>query len=397
MTRLSAILRKTIFSVYILCLCCFSSAHLYAELLTSPTFGYAIDLPEGFNFVDKTSDNKRYLFTYSLLPVQLAITVYDSSFSKSSKDALGKSLKKVGAQGDIDSVIWRHTECALSNFTMKTSDNSPSYKGWATAVYLQQKKDYLILLCFAPKKNITTCEQVILSVLDSLMIDSGSYHESGLITKYAYQNKNPTPITINIDGTTINTTIDKEDSEGSLFVIQREYAILTMYANQKNWEEAWQRYYRMIYRDSCGRLKRPAFDIYTSLYTEAVQANSKDINLYITKKLLKWVQGFKFIRDSNNADFVPIIDALQSKPCDCDCRSLLLCTILKQYGIDSMLFISKEYSHAVFGVDLNAKGAVIKFSGKNFLLGETTAHVTLGLIAQTMSDPTKWIPVELYK
>ena len=71
-----------------------------------------------------------------------------------------------------------------------------------------------------------------------------------------------------------------------------------------------------------------------------------------------------------------------------------MCIILKQNGIDTSLFISREYSHAVYGAELNAEGAKIKVGEKEFLLGETTVkNLKPGLIAQDQNDTEKWIPV----
>ena len=71
-----------------------------------------------------------------------------------------------------------------------------------------------------------------------------------------------------------------------------------------------------------------------------------------------------------------------------------MCILLKQNGINATLFISREYSHAVYGAQLNAEGAKINVNGKDFLLGETTVkNLKPGLIAQEQNDTEKWIPV----
>ena len=59
-----------------------------------------------------------------------------------------------------------------------------------------------------------------------------------------------------------------------------------------------------------------------------------------------------------------------------------------------MLFISPHFSHAFFGIDIEGKGARLEQDGTNYLLGETTAQVDLGLVPQDMSDSTKWFGIE---
>ena len=75
---------------------------------------------------------------------------------------------------------------------------------------------------------------------------------------------------------------------------------------------------------------------------------------------------------------------------------MLLCILLAQNGIKTNLFISREYSHAVYGADINSQGAKIEVNGREYLLGETTVkNLKPGLIAQEQSDTEKWIPVPL--
>ena len=62
-------------------------------------------------------------------------------------------------------------------------------------------------------------------------------------------------------------------------------------------------------------------------------------------------------------------------------------------NMDTVLFVSSVYSHAMLGVDLNLAGAKINVNGKDYLLGETTAQVPIGRVAQEMSVTENWIPV----
>ena len=111
--------------------------------------------------------------------------------------------------------------------------------------------------------------------------------------------------------------------------------------------------------------------------------------------LLDWVQDFKYRRDSKGTDFTPVTASVQGVGSDCDSRSLLMCILLEHMGIKSELFISREYSHSVFGLAVRHNGALINVDGTDFVLGETTAKVNFGLIAQEQSDTKKWIPVDL--
>ena len=126
--------------------------------------------------------------------------------------------------------------------------------------------------------------------------------------------------------------------------------------------------------------------------------NPGNPNQSLNETLLNWVQNFEYVRTSGSkkSDFTNVIDVLCGKGNDCDSRSMLMCCIMQNLGVKSELFISRIYSHAVYGLDLNIPGAKIEVNGINFLLNETTArNIKPGLIAQDQCDTEKWIPVNL--
>ena len=170
--------------------------------------------------------------------------------------------------------------------------------------------------------------------------------------------------------------------------------MLKLFADTELWVQAWQRYYRQIYRDAYHRLKRPAFDIYAALYRSDTLERSKKEPAEITKELLNWVQSFEYQRDTINSDFVSLPAVLSGESgSDCDSRSMLLAILLRQMNIETVIFVSPIYSHAMLGVNLNLPGAKIQVDGTEFLLGETTDSVELGLVAKEMSVTENWLPV----
>ena len=73
---------------------------------------------------------------------------------------------------------------------------------------------------------------------------------------------------------------------------------------------------------------------------------------------------------------------------------MLISILLNYAGLDSAILISREYSHAVVVTDIPAPGQTFSMeNGREYLIGETTAKVTWGMIAQEHSDRTKWIAV----
>ncbi|MCK9170073.1 MAG: hypothetical protein M0P01_06620 [Treponema sp.] len=388
---------KRFFLITIVCLL-LTAVTLPAESVTDNEFGWSLDLPEGFKVDDHTDDGMSYLFSHDRMPVSLAVKLYEKGTYTSADDALSGAVAKLPA-GTCRKTqfIWRNTDCALGTFSMTLGQKE--YAGWAEAVTLPEKQTQIVLLCYADTKIKKDCEQFIMSVLNSLTIDRGSIFEPGIIASYAFPPTEKQNVTLTINGHDIQTQLDKDDIAAAEFVVNCEYAVLTLYADNAKWQQAWQRYYRLIFRDSCGRLKKASFDISNALSSDAKKLNPENPDEGMAQLLLTWTQGFTYEREKDNADFTPLPAVLTGKGSDCDSRSLLACVLLENMGTKTALFISREYSHAVFGADVAslsaAENARMTAGDTDFLLGETTAHVNMGLIARDMQDTGKWIPVEL--
>lgn len=365
-----------------------------AEILVSENWGYALDLPEGFTLTQKNDEGDSYLFEHTILPVQVVVRLYPITRFDTSKKALDFSFSSLNASGETTEVDWRNADCLLSNFSM--SLNNTGYEGWALTTSLPEKKGILLVMAYSSKQYASDCEQFVLSVIDSINIDRGSFYTAGPVTTFAFPPEGDITETVTINDTDIEVILDKSDDMANQFVIDREYAVLTLYASSDLWREAWKRYYRLVYRDAYSRMQRAAFSIYGSLYPTAFQMNANNPQLAMAQLLLSWTQTFDYDRNPTGSDFTSLPAIFMGKGSDCDARALLLAVLNTHMGTDSAIFVSNEYKHAVFGAVLDAPGAKIEVNGKNFLLGETTAPVNIGLIASDMNDTDKWIPVLSY-
>ena len=74
---------------------------------------------------------------------------------------------------------------------------------------------------------------------------------------------------------------------------------------------------------------------------------------------------------------------------------MLVSAILNLCGYDTIMLVSREYSHAVAATCIEAPGQKyhLKENDKDYIFGETTEKITWGMIAQNHSDRTKWIPI----
>lgn len=368
------------------------TSYSFSEQITDRDFGFSLDIPEGFEIADYTEDGMSYVFSHPNIPVTLVMKLTEEKNAKSAAEVLNINLKKLNASGETDSFKWNGTVCGISYFSMSLDDN---YSGWAVSAPVKTQDYYVILLCYAPESK-KGCDQFIISTINSLSINNEYLNTPGIITSYAFPPEGSESVLLKIGGKEIKTSLDKSDEEAAKFVIELEYSVLNLYANHKMWKEAWQRYYRMIYRDNAGRLQQTAKNIYDSIYPELKKSKPQDADIKYAQALLSWVQTFGYERAQSKieSDFTSLPASIKGKGSDCDSRSMLVSVLLNYTGIDTAMLISREYSHAVVVTDIPAPGQTFTMeNGREYLFGETTARVTWGMLAQDQADRTKWIPV----
>lgn len=369
---------------------------LYTEQILDKDFGFSLDIPEGFEIQSYTKDGSSYLFSHPNIPVTLALKLTFEDSNSSSAKTLSTALTKLNAEYDIDSFSWNNITCSVANFNMNLDQD---YTGWATSSPTKKDGYYLVLICYSPTNKEKACEQFIMSTLNSLCIDQNFYNTPGIITSYAFPKEGNSKISITINGQKIQTIQDKVDKDAAQFVVDMEYSVLTLYSKHKSWKEAWQRYYRLIYRDSFTRMQNLSSTIYETYYEECKIKNPKNPNITYAQMLLSWVQNFSYERAKNkkDSDFTCLPSVICGEGSDCDSRSLLLCVLLKSIGIETIFLFSPEYSHAIVATQIQAPGQQYKLEGveQGFIFGETTAKVTWGMIAKDHADQNKWIPVIL--
>ena len=388
MTRL-----KSLFAFLLISFVFLSAAS--AEILIDETYDFSMDIPEGYELKENSPDSNSYCFEHPNIPVTFVLKVVTDTKMYSTYSALSDSLNKLNAQREMDSTVWNDTSCSIANIEF-TLDQK--YSGWAVSAPLAKDNTFVVLLCYSPSSQYEKCVNFILATLNSLCVSADYYNTPGIITTYAYPKLGNHKYTVDIGNKNISFLLDDADIEASEFVINMEYAVLILYAKHNLWQEAWQRYYRMIYRDCFGRLENFSDKVINTLFEEGRLQNPDNPELYFAQQLLTWTQGFEYERLKNRStDLTSPVAAVVGDGNDCDCRSLLICILARASGIESILLISNEYSHAMPAIEINALGQKYIPAGtdREFIMGETTAPVTWGLISADMQDREKWIPVYL--
>ncbi len=380
----------------------FCSTLAFAENISDSVYNYSLDVPEGFELAEISDDQMSYHFTHPNYPVQFILKVYDRAVTgntgSTADEVLRTALKKLSASMEIDTFAWnKNPICAISDFSM-TLDQQ--YSGWAICAPLEKQGAFVVVLAYTTADTRQSCNPFIMSILNSLCTDENFYCYPGIIATYAFPYEGYREISLNIQNNLITTEIDKSDIDAAQFVLEMEYNVLLLYSKHNLWKEAWQRYYRMVYRDSYGRLIPVSTAVIEKLYPLCEKANPSNPSLTYAQTILSWVQTFDYKRDNQSAsttDFTNLPAVLCGKGNDCDSRSMLVCVLLRAAGFESFMLISREYSHAMTTFENPAPGQKYEVEGteREFLMGETTAKVTWGTIAQEHADRSKWIPVFL--
>lgn len=384
-------LQKTFF-IIILSLFFYSAQKLNCEILYSPSWGYSLDLPEGFVLVEK-NDSDKYLFQHSIQPVDLQIILYTKAKYKNIESLSENIFSQMDMTHQDMNFIWCENKClfSLTSFNLSGQNKKIQMAGWVLIIELNQEKGWLVLFSYTESTKAKECEALMISALDSVFINEISYIEPGPITSVLYPKKGEENISYDFNGKKINIVIDKSDFEAGQSVIDREFSLLTTYLKTNYVEKAWQRYYKMIFRDSWRRILPISFAVNLELKSK----NKLNAN-QTAAEILKLLQGFTYTRQQDGSDFINLTQTFIESTGDCDSRSLLMVLILKQLGIDSILLVSPKHAHALSAVKISGDGAFFEYNGKRYLIAETTAKVKIGQIAQDMANLEDWFPVEFY-
>ncbi len=371
-------------------LACFTFSSAFALYINDGAWGYSMDLPEGYSLRDGNGKN-RYHFTNAGLPVELIVSLYTKEERTSSKEAAQSVLEQLGARTtNFAQSIWRESETTIAQFDMIL--NAEDLGGWILAIELKNNKGYAVFLSFTAKAEELTYQHVLISCLDSISVDKQGWHETGPMTSFIYQNEGTISQDIQVNGKTISISMDKIDAEANQYIVDREFYILSMYANSPLWQEAWQRYYRLIYRDAYKRLERTSDMLYRGITSNTAMSDYDFANT-----ILKWTQTFTYARNFEGSDFTSVPALAQGVGGDCDSRAMLFTVIMRHLGYNATLFVSRDYAHALAAIELETEGGVrIEFVDTHYLLGETTTDINLGSIFEEHKDGSKWLGIPIY-
>jgi hypothetical protein len=251
----------------------------------------------------------------------------------------------------------------------------------------------LAAVAFAETGYLEAYREMLLSLLDSLSLGEAGLINPGPVS--LFESPLPAPdkelYSLSFDGQSLAVAYSPAAAEASQQLIEREAEVLNVYGGTRYANQAWTRYYRLIYRDLYGRLS----PVYAALRQHLSGEELGDREL--AALLLRWVQGFDYTRTGTLSDCLSPISAALGSEGDCDSRGLLYVTMLHRFGIDAILMVSSRYSHSVAAVDVPGEGARFPHKGKEYLIAETTENVKLGLIDRRMSAIEGWLGIDFIR
>jgi len=359
---------------------------LPAAPLYFPAWGFRLDLPEGYTLVEGNNKD-RYSFQ-GPQGARFDIAVYNGVYPDVAE--LSNDIeRRLGNKGDI--AFFEYGTKAAVLMELRFGDSA----GWGLCVELGDANGtgavpLLLVLSYASAAlpaGKTDMDLYHLSALDSLTPSEAEKRYPGPVMEFSYPRGSPRETAI--AGTNLKAMIRENDAEAAQALVDREFALLRAYQFTPDWQEAWIRFYRMIYRDSWDRV------------TDALSRLERDWNKGANKrafaeKALVFVQGFQYERNLAGSDFVNLVSAVTEGRGDCDSRAMIWAMILTQARIPAAIMVSRDYSHAMGLADVSGSGARFKAGGTNWLVAETTAKVGIGSISKDMSNTASWLGVLFY-
>jgi hypothetical protein len=365
----------------------FQAKEASCELLKSSS-GFFVDMPAGFTL--KEGDGKtRFSFEDPNGGMEFDIRVYEAERFPASEAMAEDVATRLKSEGERESFPYEGRQAVLAE--LRFALNGSAMRGYGMFLAGRKAEKGFALLAYCDERKFEAYADFILSCIDAFSVDRAARRDPGPISQYLL----PWPADrketkqVNLPGNLkVGLPWSPEEAQQETDTAGREYRVLNTYAqNEKLWVDAWSRFYRMVFRESAARLDRLAIEISRGLPPNDPTESAR--------RLLAWVQGFVYERDPKGIDFVtPMVGAYEARG-DCDSRAVVMAAILERLGVDCVLMVSHEYSHAMLAVDVPGGGQRFPWKGKQYLVAETTAHVGLGMIASTQTDWGKWIGVDL--
>ncbi len=359
----------------------------------NPVHGYSVDLPVGWIEADNSNpDHIGFLSPNADAMVQIIAldpAPGGSDAAGSGSEIAHHVLDQLGAEGEPEPFSYQDRPAAISELAFTTG--GIEVQGYL--VTIAHRRAGFAILAFAAIDSYETAHDYLLSAIDSFSLDEESRLSPGPVSQYFYPFPAPNArdASIRFAGSRLPFAVDANEIDATEVLVDREARVLAPYGavDREVANDAWRRYFRLIYRDNYMRLEPLSQEIRARLEADRVP------RVDYPEVLLSWLQGFDYVRTGGLADFQPPVSCLATASGDCDSLAMTYAILLHHLGFDAILMVSDRYAHAIAAVDVQGPGARFAFEGRDWLVAELTADVPLGRIAAEMADPDGWLGVRL--
>jgi hypothetical protein len=304
-------------------------------------------------------------------------------------DSLIETVRPEGAEGDVIGFPCWNGMVALADWTFSASGGM--VRGWflfSTGAGADVK-----VSAIAAAGDFIEQQPFLLSVLDSYVPSAEWALSPGAVGTFLELSGEQSRVSIRVpfNGRTLEWAGLPAADQASQDVIEREALVLSAYSNTPElFYPAWERYYRLIFRDSYSRLT-PMW----KAISEGVLSLGSRPEREFAETLLAWLQSFEFGSTEGFSDLLAPSKACSSLSGDCDSLSLVLLIIMDRYKVDGRLVLSQQARHAVAALDLPGDGLRYSEAGKTWILAELTSRLPLGVLPDRLSGVTDWFGVSL--
>jgi hypothetical protein len=384
---------------------------LAAEELYSD-MGFFVDIPEGFPLSGGDGVSS-FSFSDPYGYMDFLVIAYDPSRYPDPESAARDLAGKLGSKGKTRSFLYEGRKATL--FELSFSLEKTPTKGlgvFIEGVGTDSGKD-VALLSWAPAAAWNAYAPFIRSAIDSFAADDAARRAPGPLSAAlaaldrgdewaaTAASGDEAPAILAIAAGTKDRTIAFADASIAVpysareaawieETCRREYSVLMAYGDEPDLAAAaMARFYRVVYRVSYRSLDRLSFEI------GKVVGISAEPRL-VAERVLAWVQNFRYERNLGGIDFANPYDAAFDANADCDSRAMLAVMVLHHLRIDAALLLSLVHSHAMLGVAVDGPGARVPSETVEYLVGETTSTIALGLVAADLSAIEDWFVVEFW-
>jgi len=372
---------------------------VFSSPLRSPVWGFELDLPVCYVFAGGDGRDRFSFQNHEGARFDLIVYPAEGDLSFASAEALALDVQmRLNNMGGFESFVYRRKNAVMMRLSFTLPGVGPM-SGWALIVELAAMptampaamptvvpgaRPLLLAMAYGPAGR-NDLYVLHFSALDSIVPEAPDRFFPGPVTEFSFPRQ--TRVQRPIYGLGINAYIFAEDAEAAQTLIDREFMVLRRFQDDPNWQEAWKRFYRAIYRDSFDRVIDIAFQVERHFNVPA--KTERDF----AEQVLRWVQTFEYERDLDGSDFINLVSAATEGRGDCDNRSVLWAIILRQAGIPSAIMVSRNHSHAMGLADIPGPGARFPMGDQHLLVAETTVNVSIGLINERMSDIGDWLGI----